>query len=105
MGRGRYNRGRITDYSGSDMVDPKQRRKAMDDYIGQTGWKMTKVERSEMVDAACSVADAQIATQMEQAERRNGSGQSSSHSGRRSAPIDGSEAEPLTERTAWKVWI
>ena len=37
------HRGKVTDYSGSDMVDPKTRRAALDDYIGRTGWKMTQV--------------------------------------------------------------
>ena len=69
MGRRKYNQGRLDDYSGADMVDPKTRRQALDDYIGRTGWKMTQVQRSEMVDAACRMADKQIATQAEQAER------------------------------------
>ena len=33
MSRRKYNQGRITDYSGSDMADPKMRRKALEDYI------------------------------------------------------------------------
>jgi hypothetical protein len=62
MGRRKYNQGRLDDYSGADMVDPKTRRQALDDYIGRTGWKMTQVQRSEMVNAACAMADKQIAT-------------------------------------------
>ena len=105
MGRRKYNQGRVTDYSGADMVDPVQRRKAMDDYIGRTGWKMTQVQRSEMVNAACNIAEQQIANQVKQASRGTTAGQSPGHSGRPSAPADGSEAAPLTWRNAWKAWV
>jgi len=104
MGR-KYNQGRVTDYSGADMVDPVQRRHAMDDYIGRTGWKMTQVQRSEMVNAACNIAEQQIASQVRQADRSTNAGQSPGHSGRPSAPADGSEAAPLTWRDAWKAWV
>lgn len=105
MGQRKYNQGRVTDYSGADMVDPKTRRAALDDYIGRTGWKMTQVQRSELVDAACRLAEQQIATQCRQAERGTTAGQSPGHSGRPSAPADGSEAAPLTWRDAWKAWV
>lgn len=98
------HRGKVTDYSGSDMVDPKTRRAALDDYIGRTGWKMTQVQRSELVDAACRIADKQIATQCKQAERKE-SGRSAGSASRLSAPGESSQAEPLTERTAWKAWV
>ena len=102
--RSDMHRGKVTDYSGSDMVDPKTRRAALDDYIGRTGWKMTQVQRSEMVDAACRMADKQIATQAEQAEREE-SGRSAGSAARTSAPGESSQAEPLTWRTAWKAWV
>lgn len=95
------HRGKITDYSGSDMVDPKTRRAALDDYIGRTGWKMSQVQRSELVDAACRIADVQIATQCKQAEP----GRSAGPAARLSAPGESSQAEPLTWRTAWKAWV
>ena len=104
MGRRKYNQGRLDDYTGADMVDPKTRRQALDDYIGRTGWKMTQVQRSEMVNAACAMADKQIATQAEQAERKE-SGRSAGSASRLSAPGESSQAEPLTERTAWKAWV
>jgi len=99
------HRGKVTDYSGSDMVDPKTRRAALDDYIGRTGWKMTQVQRAELVDAACRIADKQIATQCKQAERGTDSGRSAGSAARTSAPGESSQAEPLTLKTAWKAWV
>ena len=105
MGRRKYNQGRLDDYSGADMVDPHTRRQALDDYIGRTGWKMTQVQRSEIVDAACAMADKQIATQAEQAERGTISGRSAGSASRLSAPGESSQTEPLNWRTAWKAWV
>lgn len=96
----KYNQGRITDYTGADMADPVQRRKALDDYIGRTGWKMTQVQRAELVDASCKLAEQQINRQLDAS-----SGQSASCTSRLSAPADSSQAVPLTLRTAWKAWV
>ena len=106
MARSRdMHQGRISDYSGADMVDPRTRRQALDDYIGRTGWKMTQVQRSELVDAACRMAEVQIATQCHQAERGNDLGRSAGSASRLSAPGESSQTEPLTWRTAWKAWV
>mgnify|MGYP003134327561 FL=1 len=98
MSRGKYNQGRITDYSGSDMADPKTRRKALEDYIGRTGWKLTQVQRSEMAAAASEMAGKQIAEQAD-------SGRARPHARRCSAPASEAEAVPLTLETAWKAWV
>ena len=103
--RSDMHRGKVTDYSGSDMVDPKTRRAALDDYIGRTGWKMTQVQRSELVDAACRIAEVQIATQCKQAERGNDSARPAGSAARTSAPGESSQSEPLTWRTALKSWV
>lgn len=99
------HRGKVTDYSGADMVDPKTRRAALDDYIGRTGWRMTQVQRAELVDAACRIAEVQIATQCTQAERGTDSARPAGSAARLSAPGESSQAEPLTWRTAWKAWV
>jgi len=98
MSRRRYNQGRITDYSGADMADPKQRRKALEDYIGRTGWKLTQVQRSEMAAAASDMAAQQIAEQCDV-------GRPQHHARRFTAPAEDAEAEPLTMQNAWRVWV
>jgi hypothetical protein len=97
MSRGKYNQGRITDYSGSDMADPKTRKRALEDYIGRTGWKMTQVQRSEMAAAASAVAGQQIAEQTDTGRARR-------PARRLSVPAADAESEPLTLENAWKLW-
>jgi hypothetical protein len=98
MGRRRMpNAGKITDYSQADMQDRRMRRKALDDYIGK--WcGGSREQRAELVEQACRQADASIEAEL-------GAGRSPSHKHRHSAPVDGSEAEPLTLETAWKAWV
>jgi len=97
MSRGKYNQGRITDYSGADMADPKTRKRALEDYIGRTGWKLSQVQRSEMAAAASAVAGQQIAEQTDTGRARRSTR-------RLSVPAPGVESEPLTIKNAWKIW-
>jgi hypothetical protein len=92
----KYNQGRVTDYSGADMADPVQRAKG----DGGLHW----AHRLED-DAGAAVRDGTLpaaspssksANQVKQASRGTTAGQSPGHSGRPSAPADGSESEPLT---------